>query len=160
MTLPAVRGTIRGLLPEDEEQLFALFQVFAANERIARQFHPHPFDPATASLIANHSGLDVYLGFFRDEKLVGYAMLRGWDEGYEVPAFGIAVAPEHEGLGIGGQLLRACVEEARARGAERMMLKVHADNRRALQWYLSIGFQKTGTSIDGQFILELILGPA
>lgn len=159
MHSPTARGTIRRLQVGDEEQLFALFQAFAADEKTARYFHPHPFDRVTASKIARYSGSDAYFGFFWQGELVGYAMLRGWDEGYEVPAFGVAVAPAHEGLGVGGELLQACVEEARSRGARKMMLKVYRDNERALRWYLSRGFEEKGTSDDGQGILELALAP-
>jgi ribosomal protein S18 acetylase RimI-like enzyme len=153
------RGAIRRLQAGDQEQLVLLFQAFAADERITRHFHPHPFDRETAWKIAHYSGSDVYLGFFWHEQLVGYAMLRGWDEGYEVPAFGVAVAPHHEGFGVGGELLRACVDEARSRGARKMMLRVYRDNERALRWYLSFGFEQCGIADDGQLILELHLTP-
>jgi ribosomal-protein-alanine N-acetyltransferase len=157
MHSPTTRGTIRRIQVGDEEQLFALFRAFAADERIARYFHPHPFDRVTASRITRYSGSDVYFGFFWQEELVGYAMLRGWDEGYEVPSFGVAVAPGHSGLGVGGELLQTCIKEARARGARKMMLKVHIANRRARRWYLSSGFREIGTADDGQLVLELEL---
>jgi ribosomal protein S18 acetylase RimI-like enzyme len=157
MTESATRGIVRRVRPGDEEQLFKLFRALAVAEGLARHFHPHPFDRATASMIATRSGCDVYLGFFRRGELLGYAMLRGWDEGFEVPAFGVAVAPAHQGKGVGGRLLTACLDEARARGAKRVMLKVHADNELALQWYLSAGFTKTGMSDDGQLVCELVL---
>jgi ribosomal protein S18 acetylase RimI-like enzyme len=159
MNSPTARGTIRRLQAKDEEQLFALFNAFAAHEGTTRYFHPHPFDRVTASEIARYSGSDMYLGFFWDGELVGYAMLRGWDEGYEVPAFGVAVAPGHEGRGVGRELLRAGLEETRARGARKMILKVHKANERALRWYLACGFKKTRTADDGQVILELELTP-
>jgi ribosomal protein S18 acetylase RimI-like enzyme len=157
MNSPTAPGTIRRLQVRDEEQLFALFKAFAAHEEITRYFHPHPFDRVTASEIAGYSGSDMYFGFFWDGELVGYAMLRGWDEGYEVPAFGVAVAPGHEGRGVGRELLRASLEETRARGARKIILKVHNANERALRWYLACGFKKTRTADDGQIVLELEL---
>lgn len=153
----ASRGTVRRLERTDEEQLFALFQVFAAHKDVVQYFHPHPFDRATASKIAGYSGLDTYLGYFTSDGLVGYAMLRGWDEGYEVPTFGVAVSPAYKGVGVGGELLRACLRMARERGAKRVRLKVYEGNERALRWYRSIGFERVGTTDDGQWVGELPL---
>ena len=159
MTGSVTRGTIRRLKPGDDRQLFKLLQTLVA-AGVERHFHPHSFDRTTASMIVASSGLDVYLGFFHQEELLGYAMLRGWDEGYEVPSLGVAVAPAHQGRGVGGRLLAAGLDEARARGARKVMLKVHADNTRALHWYLSAGFVQTGVAADGQLVCELVLGLA
>jgi ribosomal protein S18 acetylase RimI-like enzyme len=154
---PPFGGTVRQIGAEDEGQLFTLFQTMSGTSGLERQFHPHPFDRATASMIATEPGSDVYFGFFQEGDLLGYAMLRGWNEGYEVPSFGVAVAPMHQGRGIGGRLLRACLDEARARGAQRVMLKVHPENSRALKWYLSAGFARAGVGDDGQLICEVEL---
>ena len=151
------RGSVRRLERTDEDQLFALFQTFAAHEDVVRSFHPHPFDRATASRIAGYSGLDIYLGYFTSEGLVGYAMLRGWDEGYHVPSFGVAVSPAYEGTGVGGELLRACLRIAQDRGAHHLRLKVYEHNERALRWYRSVGFERIGTADDGQWVCELPL---
>jgi ribosomal protein S18 acetylase RimI-like enzyme len=160
MTRLAANGPVRQLSPGDEERLLALFHELEASEETMRYFHPHPFDRATASRITSGGGLDLYLGYFLDTELLGYAMLRGWDEGYEVPAFGVAVSPAHRARGVGGALLAACLEEAGERGVRRVMLKVHADNQRALDWYLSAGFVRTGIDEDGQVVCERVLAPA
>jgi ribosomal protein S18 acetylase RimI-like enzyme len=38
-------------------------------------------------------------------RIVGYGMLRGWDEGYSVPSLGILVRAEACGQGIGKLLM-------------------------------------------------------
>ena len=67
-------------------------------------------------------------------------MLRGWDEGYSVPSFGVAVDRAYRGRGIARGLLLYAIEYARKRGASTMMLKVHLDNSIALRLYESEGF--------------------
>jgi aminoglycoside 6'-N-acetyltransferase len=58
--------------------------------------------------------------------------------------FGIAVAPEARGLGVGTALLRAAEDWARAHGAERMHLGVDAANSRAIALYERLGYAITG----------------
>ena len=160
-SLPAV-GELREIGAEDRAALSHLFDELAGLPEVTQHFHPHAWDSATADRIAARTGRDVYLGWFEQGRMVGYAMLRGWDEGYERPSFGVAVLPEHSGRGIGSRLLRRCVEIARERGVATVMLKVHKDNERALSWYRSVGFDVIGEAEDDQWLceLELVSAPA
>lgn len=146
---------VRALRPADRKALAGLFAALAADPDAAANFHPHPLDAATAARIVRHEGRDAYLGAFCDDKLRGYALVRGWDEGYEVPSFGAAVDPGSRDEGVGSALLSAaralCVE----RGANSLMLKVHPGNERALQWYLRAGFEIGGEAPDGQLVCRL-----
>jgi len=83
-------------------------------------------------------------------------MLRGWEEGYEVPSLGIAVAPDAEGRGYGRAMMHALASLARGRGASRIRLRVAADNARARGLYVSCGYQPTGFE-RGETIMELEL---
>lgn len=57
-----------------------------------------------------------------------------------VPELAIAMAPEHRGRGIGGDLLAALARRARDDGYERLMLSVDPANLRALRLYERAGF--------------------
>jgi RimJ/RimL family protein N-acetyltransferase len=83
---------------------------------------------------------DLYFAAFLGERLVGYAMLRGWDEGYGVPSFGVAVGAPYRGRGIATSLLRYAIQRAREVGANSVMLKVNVDNPAARPIYESEGF--------------------
>jgi [ribosomal protein S18]-alanine N-acetyltransferase len=52
----------------------------------------------------------------------------------------IAVRPELRGRGIGRQLLAYVLDQARALGAQRIMLEVRASNTAAIRLYSSFGF--------------------
>lgn len=52
----------------------------------------------------------------------------------------IAVDAEHRRSGVASALLDACVEAARAGGANRLLLEVREDNRGALSFYAARGF--------------------
>jgi ribosomal protein S18 acetylase RimI-like enzyme len=151
---------IRRLEPTDAVALTEFFTVIAADPATTRHFHPHAMDRGTAERIASGSGRDVYLGCFRGLQVVGYAMLRGWDEGYERPSFGVAVDPGQRSRGIGSRLLDEALRIARTRGCKTVMLKVHRENAGALAWYRSAGFFQIGETADGQLICELNLASA
>ncbi|MHC5010036.1 MAG: GNAT family N-acetyltransferase [Planctomycetota bacterium] len=58
--------------------------------------------------------------------------------------FGMWVAPESRGHGIGGALVDAVVTWARAAGFDRILLDVGDDNGPATGLYRSRGFERTG----------------
>ncbi len=129
----------RPLGPSDVDVLAAFFGEIAADPT-ADRFHPHPFTAEAARAIAQHEGRDLYLGQFLDGRLVGYGMLRGWDAGYETPSLGIYLSAEVRGRGLSKALMEDLHDQARARGAEKVRLKVYKDNVRAVNLYEQLGY--------------------
>ncbi len=140
------------LRPEMEPLLAHFFDELA---RVDKQyFHPHPFDAATAKRIAHYAGRDLYYAAICGEQIVGYGMLRGWDEGYDVPSLGLAVHPQSRGMGIGKLLMHFLHAAARCRGATQVRLKVHRENEVALAMYQRLGyaFEVEDETRDGQVV--------
>jgi ribosomal protein S18 acetylase RimI-like enzyme len=148
---------VRRLGPNDVVAVAGFFERLATDQRTIEFFHPHPFDRATAARVTSGTSRDVYLGAFSDVQMVGYAILRGWDAGYEVPTFGVAVDPALRGRHVGAQLLQSALDVADKRGASAVMLHVEPENKEALAWYERAGFKETGAAPDGQLELRLIL---
>lgn len=63
--------------------------------------------------------------------------------------FGVSVAREFWGLGIGRALLKACVECAKAAGYAQLELAVVAENKSAIALYESAGFVEYGRNPRG-----------
>lgn len=63
--------------------------------------------------------------------------------------FGISVAREFWGLGIGRALMDACIESARQAGYVQLELNVVSDNTRAISMYEKAGFQEYGRNPKG-----------
>jgi GNAT superfamily N-acetyltransferase len=125
--------------PDSERELRALFEEIAADD--ARPwFQPHPFDRETAARIANYAQQDLYFAVRYDGRFVAYGMLRGWDEGFEVPSLGIYVCRAARGTGIAALLMRHLHTAARLRGSPAVRLRVHEDNARARALYESLGY--------------------
>lgn len=130
--------------PSDCGELAAFFEAIASDDAVTAFFHPHPFTLEQAQWVCGRGPelRDRYLVATEGEEpaIVGYAMLRGWDEGYDIPAFGVCVRPDRQARGLGRLLLEHAIGVAKAAGAARMMLKVHRDNAGARRLYESAGF--------------------
>jgi ribosomal protein S18 acetylase RimI-like enzyme len=125
------------------EDLEVLARFMADNDvpAVVRTFNPFPMTVQTAHEIASQQRLDHFYGaFLEDGSIVGLSMLRGWDEGYTVPSFGIMIDHRFHGRGIGSLMLDYTLEQAIQLGCNRIRLSVFASNRAGLHLYSSRGF--------------------
>jgi len=128
------------LRPQHAGSLGELFEALAAAGD-DRFFHPHPLTRAEATSRCDHSGGDLYCALVDGDRVVGYGLLRGWEEGYDVPSLGIAIHPELRRAGAATQLMRHLHAQARTRGAARVRLKVYPDNSAARELYERFGYR-------------------
>ena len=105
-----------------------------------KTFHPHPLTDEEAKRLAQYSGKDLYYVLVEGDKVLGYGMLRGWDEGYEVPSLGIVIHPSVRGMGLGKLFMHFLHAAARRRGASKIRLKVYPDNTTAVTMYQELGY--------------------
>ena len=134
------------------EHALPLARLFARLKDIENFFHPHPLTAEEATARANYVGKDFYCVMLQDEDVVGYGMLRGWDEGYAIPSLGIALDPSARGLGYSRTLMNFLHETAKKRGAAKIRLKVDSNNRPAIELYRSLGYifePKTNQNLIG-----------
>ncbi len=146
--------TLRPLQVEDVANLLSLF--VSQPVEYARFFSPFLFERATLSEILSKRVRDVYMGVFWLDQLVGFFMLRGWDEGYEVPTFGILIDSDFRGFGLEMLSLEAAKIISELRGASRLMIKMHPSNISAKGVARKIGFTLTGAEPEsGNLIYNL-----
>jgi len=136
-----VKATIRLVLYTDYE---ALARFFEENNRpeITRHFHPFLLNSQMAYQIACTNHLDRYYIAVANGQIVGLCMLRGWDEDFDIPSFGIFVDYRYHGLGLGRQMTKFVIAEARRLGCHSIRLSVYASNTRALRLYTLLGFRE------------------
>jgi RimJ/RimL family protein N-acetyltransferase len=100
---------------------------------------------------------DIYSGVFWQETLIGVFMLRGWDEGFEIPSFGVLIDEKYRG----GAFMRLTLDTAklicRLSGAKKLMAKIHPDNV-SPRGARRLGLHQTGTEEStGNIIYHLEL---
>jgi ribosomal protein S18 acetylase RimI-like enzyme len=132
---------LRALGPRDRDVLSRFLERNDVPE-VTGHFHPFPMTADSADEIALHPGDDRYFGAFVDGRLVGLSMLRGWNEGFDVPSFGIVVDRESHGKGIGSLLTDFTLDRAPWLGSDRVRLSVYASNESAHRMYLARGFKE------------------
>jgi len=138
----------------------ALADFFVAVEQAGdtAKFHPHPFTAEEAARRCAYLGKDLYYVALLDRRVLGYGMLRGWDEGFDVPSLGIALHPKARATGLARALMTFLHAAAKVRGATKVRLKVYPDNTKALELYRSLGYRWIGEQ-GGQLVGILELEP-
>jgi GNAT superfamily N-acetyltransferase len=128
--------------PVGPEHAGALAELFERNAvaAVVRGFDPFPLTAETASWIALHRHRDAYYLATCDRRAIGISMLRGFDEGYDIPSFGIFIDHLSHGRGIGRRLTVWTIDRARLQGCRAVRLSVYDDNPVARALYTSLGF--------------------
>lgn len=126
------------LAPGDAAGLAVLLRAQRAD--YMRGFFPFTFDEPTIRGLLERAVKDRYWGIMADGRLAGFFMLRGMDEGYAMPSFGVAVGESCAGRGLATRALARAIGWCRTNGVARLMLKVAEDNAAALAVYRRAGF--------------------
>lgn len=137
--------------PDVKEALIGFFQLLKLHG-IDHFFKPHPLDEKAAHERAYYSGQDYYCVMSNGKEILGYGMLRGWDEGFEIPSLGIVIHPQVQRQGSGRLLMNHLHKEAQNRGAKRVRLRVNPDNTAAVNLYRKLGYDFTAEK-DSPYLL-------
>jgi ribosomal protein S18 acetylase RimI-like enzyme len=134
-------GTIQleDLAPRHELGLAEFFRALSANGD-GELFYPHPLTEKEAQRLCRYTGLDQYFVATIGGRILGYGMLRGWDEGYAIPSLGLATHPDARSQGLGEFLMRGLIQQARNRGAMQIRLTVDASRGRFISFFVRLGF--------------------
>jgi GNAT superfamily N-acetyltransferase len=125
---------------------------------VTNTFLPFPLTHITAKWIACEPHPDRYYICILNDKVVGFSMLRGWEEGYSIPSFGMFIDHRFQGRGIGKVLMNLTIEEARKLGCLQMRLSVYANNLSARKIYHYAGFIETERSkIENDLDYKIIM---
>jgi RimJ/RimL family protein N-acetyltransferase len=95
-----------------------------------------------------------YYGAFIGDTLGGVVFLLESDTG--IPELGLALRDDLQGKGLGHELTRFGIEEAKSLGAGGVYLTTHVANVRAQALYESEGFGLVGTAKDGTELAYLL----
>ncbi len=117
----------------DLEALVALEHAAFATDRAERRAIRHAIRSPT---------MDVLVALLDGDVLVGAAVLERRRASRIARLASIAVAPNRGGLGLGGHLLDAAEETARAHGCDRLRLEVRADNGAGIRLYERRGYTR------------------
>lgn len=116
-----------------------------ASEAYTRFFHPFAFETEVIENLTANSVIDQWFILEISEVKVtwpvGFYMLRGMDEGFADPMYGVFIAESHAGRGLARLTLAHAESQCRLNGWKNIRLKVDPANARAHQLYLACGFE-------------------
>lgn len=135
---------ISPLNPEDAEELTELLR--SSRKEYSKHFIPFPFELNAIRNVLLSKKTDRYFGLKLDGKLVGFYMLRGFDKGYSIPAYGVWIAEEFSGKGLSKLTLQHAFSFCKINDIKKLMLKVAPENITAKNIYENFGF--TFSSVD------------
>jgi len=93
--------------------------------------------------ILTEKKMDKYFGLFLNNDLIGFYMLRGFDQGYQIPSYGVWISSKYSNKGLSTLTLFHAFSFCKL-NIKTLMLKVHPDNVVAKKLYEKLGFIKTG----------------
>ncbi|MEB3123600.1 MAG: GNAT family N-acetyltransferase [Snowella sp.] len=114
-------------------------------KKYLQYFHPFDFQENSIQEILSKSNKDIFFSIELIKKasniLVGFYMLRGLDEGYSEPMYGVFVSSDYQNYGIGRLSLFHAECYCKMIGYKRLLLKVYPENIKAKKLYNTLGFQ-------------------
>jgi len=119
-----------------------------------------PFSFQTDDLVKRikNTDKDRYWGIWFEKELIGFFMLRGFDEGFECPAYGVYISKRFANHGLSKLAIQFAFTWCQLNQTPSLMLKVHPENSYARKTYEKVGFILISKSPDGgDDIFEKIL---
>jgi len=133
---------IKELSTEDADLLSEA--LLSENSEYLKHFTPFEFSVDSIKRILSSVVMDKYFGIFLRNKLIGFYMLRGFDDGYKIPAYGVWISSKYSNKGLSKLTLYHAFSFCMINNIKTLMLKVHPENKIAKELYESLGFVKIG----------------
>ena len=130
---------IKRLNPGMINPLWSMF-LKTAEGNYAQYYYPYDLTLVTAETLCHYYGKDLHYALVDGVAIVGHGMLRGWDEGYDIPSLGIVIHPEVSGMGLGTMFVQFLHSAAWMRGCSKIKLSVHKNNKPAYNLYKKLGY--------------------
>lgn len=135
--------TIKRINSEHSEEIYQLLK--EARKEYIKHFTPFKISSLYIHQQLQKSHLDLYFGFYLRQSMIGFYMLRGFDEGFDIPAYGVFISEKYKSLGLGKLSLSHAITLCRINNLKKLMLKVHPENKVARKLYERSGFYLVGT---------------
>jgi len=111
-----------------------------SSKEYSKHFIPFEFDLEAVSTAIGKANKDMFFGVYVEFQIVGFYMLRGWDDGYDIPSYGVWIAENFSSKGLSKLTLHHAISVCRINRIKKLMLKVHPDNLIAKKIYEDFGF--------------------
>ncbi len=147
---------MRRLRHSDLNKLIAFFVRNNCLE-VTHNFRPFPLIEQSAGDLLKPDRKDLFFILEENDAFLAFSMLRGKDEGFDIPSFGIFVDWEHQCCGYGNHLSEWTFYWADQAGIPRIRLSVYEDNYKAISLYKKYGFIENERRKDTQGRVSIVM---
>lgn len=135
----------------DQMKVAEFFKLMNTDQEGIKLFKPHELSDMAAFEICNQfvETRDFYFGYFDNDKMLGYALLRTFNK-YKTPSLGLYLLPEYRGCGYGRDIVKQLLNFA-IYHFDDIMLSVMKNNIVAISLYNSMGFTQLKETEDRLF---------
>lgn len=138
------------IVPLTENRVLELAEFFKRNK--FEYFNPHGTKPSEIKAMLERDILDYYYILeTTDGFIVGYGMLRGWDEGFSIPTLGIAIDRYCQGIGLGTMFIQFLHAVARNENCDQIRIGVMKGNDYVKSLYEKLGYEFTEDLGDREY---------
>jgi RimJ/RimL family protein N-acetyltransferase len=130
------------MVVNEAHDLAVLFH--SADPEYSKYFTPFSFDEETLRNMLLTAVKDQFFSIKVNNRLSGFYMLRGFDEGYQIPSYGVWIAPEYAGCGLAKLSLQHAICFCKVNRVKKLMLKVAQENTIPKKIYEDFGFIQQG----------------
>lgn len=112
-----------------------------------KYFCPFDFHPSSIQVALQQARKDKFFGIelkfatSLDSELIGFYMLRGMDEGYTEPMYGVFISNKYASKGVASLTISHAESFCKLNGYKKLLLKVFPENIRAKRLYKYLGFE-------------------
>ncbi len=122
-----------------------LCKVILSDEHSYRQyFEPFKITESQFLSLISSAESDQYRVILVDDRVAGFFMLRGLDEGFVIPSFGVYISSCYANKGLSKLALSYSIAWCIINNIKKIRLSVHPNNIHAIQTYIRAGFDSTG----------------
>lgn len=138
---------IRAVCQDDIGAIVEIYNHYVVNSVITFETDPVSIDEMERRIcrIVERYPCLVYE---QDGKLVGYCYAHQWKEkaAYDTTAeTTVYLSPERRGGGVGGELMRALIDECKERGLHALIACITAGNQASIALHERLGFKRVST---------------
>lgn len=111
------------------------------NKNDLTYFYPHKMDYENLINMLEKNKLDHYKIVVQQNEIIGYGILRGWEEGYEIPSLGIMIDKNFRGIGLSKLVMNYLEVLSKIMGSKNIRLVVHKNNVIAYNLYKRLNYE-------------------
>jgi len=114
---------------------------FMDNKESYDFFSPHQYTYEALLKEITSKPNDYFMFLMDENNIVGYGLLRGWSEGYDIPSLGIMVDINYRGQNLSNIIMEHLHQISINKGTKKIRLRVYKKNYKAISLYNKLGYE-------------------